>query len=173
MATQRHTIPFPDEMNAVAGAINALNTRANYAVLAYPNIANATTAGKLKTQATVTFSIAGTFYSKASADNFFDFTGETATGSAVYRAYWLYVASDGSASIAAGTDSASLATAIKALPTPDTTKSIFGVFVAGPSTTFTNALTSQGTLYNGLPIAALPHWSDATQSALPLTYVAA
>ena len=42
-----------------------------------------------------------------------------------------------------------LALALAALPAEPSDKCIAGVYVAGPSTNFANALAAQGTIYNG------------------------
>lgn len=175
MGTQRHTIPYPDEINALAGAINANYYLAAHTCVTSGAIGNGGTAGRLRITATTPFKVAGALYSKASTDDLWNLSGETATASGKYRAYHLYLAADGTASISAApsADSSSAALALLQLPAIPSTKSVIGVFVAGPSTDFTSALSSQGTIYNGLPAASLAHWSDATQAAIPLTYAAA
>lgn len=114
-------------------------------------IGNGTTAGRLRTNASVTGKIAGVDVTKASTDNLWDLSAEAATGAAAYRAYWLYINAAGAASVAAGADAASAAGALAALPAHDEAKCIVGVFVAGPSTNFANALAAQGTIHNGIP----------------------
>jgi hypothetical protein len=122
-----------------------------------PAIGNGTTAGRLRTTASATGRVAGMEVTKASTDDLWNLSGETATGAAVYRAYWLYLSAAGAASIAAGSDAASGPAALAALPSIDVAKSVWGVYVAGPSTNFANALAAQRTIYNGIPDgAALP-----------------
>lgn len=129
--------------------------RGNFSIdSASPAIANGTTAGRLRTTAAVTGKIAGVPVTKASTDDLWNLSAQTATGAAVYRAFWLYIDGSGAASIGAGADAATAALALAALPTPAEDKCIFGVYVAGPSTTFTNALAAQGTIHNGIPSGA-------------------
>lgn len=156
-------------------AINAVHARTSFAARTSGVLANATTAGKIRTTVACVFAIGGALYSQAIADNKWDFTAEAATASGKYRAYHLYLASDGTASISAAptADASSAAAALALLPAIPDTKSVIGVFVAGPSTTFTNALSSQGTLYNGLPDAAQTVTTGSTvESILPLVSVA-
>ena len=117
-------------------------------------IGNGTTPGRLRTTASVTGKIAGAPVTKASTDDLWNLSAQTATGAAAYRAFWLYIDASGVASIAAGSDAASAAAALAALPTPDESKCIIGTYVANPSTTFTNALAAQGTITNGIPAGA-------------------
>ena len=118
-----------------------------------PAIGNGTTAGKLRTTATAAGRAAGVDVSKASADDLWDLSAETDTIAAQYRAYWLYLNASGTASIVAGSNAASAALALAALPDPSATLAIWGVFVAGPSTDFNagGGLAAQGTIYNGIP----------------------
>lgn len=130
-----------------------LNSVAN-ACLGYATIANGTTNGKLKTTSTVSFKVDSQIYTKAATDDLWDLSGETSLSSGQHKAYWLYVGADGTASIEGGTVATTAAGARNALPIPSTTKSVFGVFVAGPSTNFANALSSQGTIIHGMPADA-------------------
>ena len=126
------------------------------AVLGFAAIANGTTAGRLKTTAAADFRVDGQVYSKAATDDQWSFAAEVALGAGVYRAYWLFVDAAGVASIQGGTaaSQATAALALADLPYPSATKSVFGAFVAGPSTVFTNALSAQGTIYHGVPAGA-------------------
>ena len=117
-------------------------------------IADGTTDGKIKTVASCDYKIAGQLFTKAITDDLWNLTAEVDTDGTHYRAYWLYLAANGTASIAAGTDAlTSAANAIAALPALDSSKAAIGVYVAGPSTDFNGAagLTAQGTLINGYP----------------------
>lgn len=126
--------------------------RVNGGVCVNPVVANGSTAGRLKTTANADYRIAGSLYSKSATDDLWNLSAQSATDGTHYRAFWLYVDTGGTATIVAGTDAlSSAANAIAALPAIDATKSVFGVYVAGPSTTFTNALAAQGTIYNGWP----------------------
>lgn len=131
-----------------------LNSWAN-AVLGYATIANGTTAGKLKTTSTVSHKVDGRAYTKAATDDLWDLSAETDTTGVQYRAYWLYVNASGTASIEAGSNATTGALALAALPVPSTSKSVFGVFLAGPSTDFNagGGLTGQAgaIVYHGIP----------------------
>lgn len=120
-------------------------------------IANGGTAGRLRTTATVAFTVAGSLYSKASTDDLWNLSAETNTTSGQYRAYYLYLDASGTATIGAGSNAASAAAAIAALPDVAATKSVIGTYVAGPSTDFDAAggLAAQGTIYNGYPVQAV------------------
>lgn len=116
-------------------------------------IADGTTDGKLQTTATVGYTIAGVGYSKAATDDLFNLAAETDTTASQYRAYWLYLDSSGTASIAASSNETTAALALANLPALVETKSVIGVYVADPSCDFNGAggLASQGTIYNGIP----------------------
>lgn len=119
----------------------------------YPNIGDGGTNGRLRTNATITYAIGGRLYTKASTDDLWNLSGQTTLTGSQYQAFWLYLDSSGTASIGAGSTAATAAAALLALPTRSTTKSVIGVFVAGTSTNFANALAAQGTIYNGVPDA--------------------
>jgi hypothetical protein len=160
-----------DEFRALTAAINALHARSSFSARTSGVLANATTAGKIKTTVACVFALAGALYSKAITDNLWDLTGQTATASGKYRAYHLYLDASGAASISAAptADASTAAGALALLPAIPDTKSVVGVFVAGPSTDFTAAPSSQGTLYNGLPDAAYyATVNGVAQVALPV-----
>ena len=128
--------------------------------LGFANIANGTTAGKLKSQATVPYRVDGTVYSKANTDDLWVLSGLTALTANQYQAVALYLDAAGTATIGAGTvvtntvsAAAGRLAALAVAAAIPTTKSVIGVFVAGSSgsTDYTAALTSQGTLYHGIP----------------------
>lgn len=146
---------------------NALARREGNVAKVSGAIGNGTTAGKLRTNAAITFAIKGSLYTKASTDDLWDLSAEAALAALQYKAYWLYLDSAGTATIAAGTVAASAAAAVAALPAITATKSVIGVYVAGPSTDFTSALVVQGTVHNGHP-------ADHTvvQTAAAITLVA-
>lgn len=116
-------------------------------------IGNGTTAGRLRTNASYVGRIAGLEVTKASTDNLWNLSAETNTTASQYRAYWLLLDSAGAASIGAGANAASANAALAALPALDGTKTVAGVYVAGPSTDFDagGGLAAQGTIHNGLP----------------------
>ena len=132
-------------------------------VLGYATIANGTTAGKLKTTTDAAFGIGSRVFLKAATDDLWTLSGIATMSSGQYRAVTLYIDSAGTATIDSGTVSTTAALALSLAPVIPPTKSIFGVFVAGPSTNFGSALTSQGTLYHGIPDGY------GTRSLVPLT----
>ncbi len=136
------------EMNALIARYNNVANR----VLGNPAITDGTTDGKLQ-NAAIDYSIDGKTYSKAATDDLWDLSAQTDTIAAQYRAYALYLDAAGTATIGAGSNAASAALAIAALPAFVTTKCIVGVYVAGPSTDFNGAagLAAQGTIHNGVP----------------------
>lgn len=136
---------------ALRDAINArINAHAN-ACHSYSTIANGTTNGKLKTTIAASYQIDGVLYTKAGTDDLWDLSAQTATTGAQFRAFWLYVDASGTATIEAGANAASATLARQALPVPSASKCVFGVFTAGLSTNFSNALSSQGTITHGIP----------------------
>lgn len=157
----RKTWPFP-ELTTLATAVIAgiadvvaLLYRREHEALTFGSIGNGGTAGRLRTNAAVTYRIGGTLYTKASTDDLWNLSAQTDTTGAQYRAFWLYLDSSGTATIAAGENAASAALAIAALPAVTSTKAVVGCFVAGLSTDFDAAggLAAQGTIYNGWPSA--------------------
>ena len=143
-----------NEMNAQWGALNSLVLLLAFSTLSAPGIGNGTTAGTLRTTASADYRIVNRQYTKGSTDDLWDLSGETDTAAGEYRAYYLCVDSSGTASVVAGTaDASSEAAALAQLPTHDETKSILGVFVAGPATDFDDAggLAAQGTIHDGIP----------------------
>ncbi len=135
----------------------SLHYRTLFSTFGSPAIGNGTTAGRLRTTASTTGRVAGVEVTKASTDDLWNLSGETATTASQFRAYWLYINAAGAASFAAGTNAASAAAALAALPSIAEDKCVLGVYVAGVSTNFANALAAQGTIYNGIPEgAALP-----------------
>lgn len=119
-----------------------------------PAISNGTTAGRLRTNASVVFSVGKTQFAKASTDDLWNLSAQTALAAAQYRAYWLLLDNAGAATIAVGTIQSTALLALGTLPALDGTKSVIGVYVAGPSTNFASALAAQGTIYNGIPDGA-------------------
>lgn len=153
MAAIRKTPKFMDHL---APHLIADHFRRNFSHSGVPAIGNGTTAGTLRTNASVVGHVAGVDFTKASTDDLWDLSSETDTAAATFRAYWLYVNAAGTASFAAGSDVASAAAALASLPAPDAAKCVFGVYVAGAATDFDDAggLAAQGTVYNGVPAGA-------------------
>jgi hypothetical protein len=132
----------------------SLHHRVLFSTFGLPAIGNGTTAGRLRTNASTIGRVAGVEVTKASTDDLWNLSGETATTASQFRAYWLYINAAGTASFVAGANAASAAAALEALPALDEAKCVFGVYVAGVSTNFANALAAQGTIYNGIPAGA-------------------
>lgn len=173
MAIRRTITSGRSEADALWARFASLNLLANFSTRSAPGITDGTTAGKLKTVATAAYTIAGLSYSKSATDDLWDLTAETDTGEDVYRAYWLLLDSTGAASIAAGEDAASAADALRALPALDGTKSVLGVYVAGPETDFTAALDAQGDIHDGIPDGApigVPGHTYAAPAPVELVY---
>lgn len=159
------------ELDQIIQGINALNLQANHGPVQSGAIGNGGTAGRLRTTAAITFAVAGRKYVKASTDDLWNLSAQTDTIAAQRRAFWLYLDASGTATIAAGTNAGNTdALALAALPAIDLTKSVIGVFVAGPLTNFDDAggLAAQGTIYDGIPSAALTRYNKNVQAPLPI-----
>lgn len=171
MARTFRLTPGPNFTRNLAAEFARMAFKANFSHDGAPVIANGTTAGRLRTTASVTGRIAGVNVTKASTDNFWDLSAETDTTEAAaavvgppavaetfdqYRAYWLYIDAAGAASFAASPNASTEAAAIAALPMPVETKAVWGVFVAGPACDFNAAggLAAQGTISQGIPTGA-------------------
>lgn len=154
MAQRRKNTPGPNAQLEMWRALLSLQLRVAFSAVGNPTIGNGTTAGRLATTVAVDYTVAGASANRAIADDFWNLSGETATTASQYRAYWLYVNLAGTASFVAGSNAPSEALALAALPTPADDQSIFGTYVAGPSTDFSAALVAQGTVTNGIPTGA-------------------
>lgn len=142
-----------EELDELWRRHNCLMLLLCFATLESPALDDGTTDGKIKTTVEVDYTVAGVRYTKAATDDLFDLSAETNTTASQYRAYWLYLDSSGTASIAAGSNETTEALALANLPALVETKSIIGVYVADPSCDFNGAagLAAQGTIYNGIP----------------------
>lgn len=169
MPNIRKTWPFPEITTAFAELVKAITDytgirtalialaadfdllTANAATAVY--LVDGTTDGKIATDGPSWFRINGQLYIKQTTDDLWDLSAETDTTGAQYRAYWLYLDASGTATIAAGTNAASSAAAVTALPAVAADKAVMGVYIAGPSTDFNGAagLAAQGTLVLGVP----------------------
>ena len=128
-----------------------LNSLANPAI-----IANGTTAGNLRTTATAIGPLidGDPAANLVAQDDFWDLSAETDTAAGKFRAYWLYVDVALAATfVASGSDRDTAQEALESLPDLDATKSILGVYVAGPATDFDDAggLAAQGTIHDRVP----------------------
>lgn len=170
MAAIRKTWPFNEISLAFAELVKAITDytairTATVALAADVDVAansamftiieDGTTDGYLATSGPTAYKINGQLYNKAGTDDLWNLSAQTDTTGAQYRAYWLYLDASGTATIAAGTNAASEAAAIAALPALAADKSAIGVYVAGLSTDFNGAagLAAQGTIIYGVPAA--------------------
>lgn len=158
MATLRRSTPGParTELDFLHRAVQSLKLHLCNGTQITGAIGNGGTAGRLRTTASVDYKIGQFQYTKASTDDLWNLSAETDTTASQYRAYWLYLDSSGTASIGVGSNASTAALALAALPVVTASKSVIGVFVAGPSTDFNDAggLAAQGTIYNGYPEGA-------------------
>ena len=129
---------------------------ANSATAAY--LVDGTTDGTNASDGPRWYRINGQLYVKQTTDDLWNLAAETDTTGAQYRAYWLYLDASGTATIAAGTNAASAAAAIAALPAIAADKSVIGVYVAGLSTDFNRAarLAAEGAIILSIPPAPAP-----------------
>lgn len=157
------------DLPAVRTPLASMLARFQSQVYGNPDLADGTTDGKLKTQASVGFNIGGQWYTKAVTDDLFDLSAEVDTDGTHYRAYWLLVDASGTATVLAGTDQLSAELAIANLPAPTAGTAVFGCYVAGPSTDFNGVagLDAQGDIYNGWPTAVFA--PAALTSSAPAT----
>jgi len=119
-----------------------------------PGVANGTTNGRFQITGDPAYEINGICYGKAATDNLWNLSGLTTLTGAQYQATALCLDSAGTATIVSGATAASAAAALAlGLAAVGSTVSVIGVFVAGPSTNYGNALSAQGTLYQGRPPA--------------------
>lgn len=155
-------------IDQIEAAFYLLQSWAN-ACLTYATVANGTTAGKLKTTSTISFKVDSQIYTKANTDDLWTLSAIATLGANQFRAVTLYLDAAGTATIDTGTivtntnATAGKLAALAACPVLPADKCIIGVFVAGPLTNFSNALSSQGTIYHGIPTGY------GTLSRIPLT----
>ena len=120
-----------------------------------PAIGQGTTAGKLRTNAAITYSVAGLAYKKASTDDAWACGALGTTAAGEYKALPLYI--NGAGTISLGTLTAAAASDVLAQALIDAVPAAMcrvGFFVMGPSGNFANALNAQGTSYDGSPVVA-------------------
>lgn len=142
------------ELDRLFDLANLNHQRTSFGALTFGNIGDGTTAGRLRTNAAITYAIAGQVYTKSSTDNLWNLSALTNTGAAEFQAHALCLNSSGTASLVNSGVAASAAAAMAALKALlPTDKAVVGVFVAGNSTDYDNAggLAAQGTIYNGIP----------------------
>lgn len=139
----------------VADLVRYLNAREQQGrCLTFASIGNGSTNGKIRTNAAITYRVAGQLYTKSSTDDLWDLSALTTLGASDFKAVILFLDSSGTASITACTAKSSiLLAAAEVEGNLHASKAVVGVYIAGNSTNFANALAAQGTLYNGLPEA--------------------
>lgn len=153
-------------------ALNAdvtANLAARNKVNTPPGVANGTTAGRFQHTGNLAYEINGVCYSKSAADDVWNLSGLTTLTGAQYKATALCLDSAGTATIVSGATAATAAAALAlGLAAVGSTVAVIGVFVASPSTNYSNALSSQGTLYQGRPPATATYVApDAVTPTAP------
>lgn len=157
-------VPGSDLAAAVA-QVNHLALLTANRVLADGGIGGGTTTSRARSNATITYTIDGEFFSKASTDNLWILTGTTLTAGQV-NVWVLYLDSSGNASVGEGTAATSAANVV--LPAIPQDKAIVGsvqvtcnssTFV--PGTTALNAGTVTTVYRDGIPAAYLRPIGDA------------
>lgn len=135
--------------------------------LTWAVLADGSSNKKIKTTADITYRIDGQLYLEAATDD--EWSVASQPKPTHFVAYWLYLDSSGAATISApGTDSASVAAAILALPAITADRAIVGVYVSSDSEDFAAAAACAGTYYTGIPEA---YWS-AKMAASTITATA-
>lgn len=185
MPTIRKTWPFPEISTAFGEVVKIITdyTAVRTALLALavdlgafrsarnkvntpPGVANGTTAGRFQHTGNLAFEIDGICYSKSATDDVWNLSGLTTLTGAQYQATALCYDAAGTQSIVTGATAASAAAALAlGLAGVGSTVAVIGVFVAGPSTNYGNALSSQGTLYQGRPLATATYAAPAAVTA--------
>lgn len=131
-----------------------------------PGVANGTTNGRFQITGDPAYEINGICYGKAATDNLWNLSGLTTLTGAQYQATALCLDSAGTATIASGATAATAAAALAlGLAAVGSDVAVIGVFVAGPSTNYGNALSAQGTLYQGRPLATATYAAPAAVTA--------
>lgn len=154
----------PEKLVRIVKAMNAERWQSQ--LCSNPAIANGTTAGYLKTVNSITYKIAGRTYTKGATDDLWNLTAPTDTAAGEYQAVILFLDASGTASITACTIKSTAALALAEVEANlDNAKAAIGVFVAGPSTDYDAALSSQGTIYNGVPDGAFAYTLPITLTA--------
>jgi len=131
-----------------------------------PGVSNGTTNGRFQHTGNLAYEIGGLVYSKTAADDVWNLSGLTTLTGAQYQATALCLDSAGTATIVSGATAATAAAALAlGLAAVGSTVSVIGVFVANPSTNYGSALSAQGTLYQGRPLATATYSAPAAVTA--------
>jgi hypothetical protein len=164
--------PHPDslpnvlknEYNTLRAATEALRSATLNRVLADGGAVIATTKSKVRSNATITYTVDGEFKSKASTDDLWTLTGAN-LADGYKRTYLLLLDAAGAASVLASDDV--LAAGTVTLPAWPASKAVVGsvtVATAGaafvPGTTLLDAVTVTDTYFDGVPAAMLPAAPD-------------
>jgi hypothetical protein len=123
--------------------------------LTFANIGNGTTAGRLRTNAAISYSINGQIYTKASTDDFWNLSALTALTATQFRAHALCILANGNAALINGPVATTSDAALEGLTWDliEESRVVVGIYVAGNSTDYTAALAAQGTIVHGWPNA--------------------
>ncbi len=149
-----------DGYNTARATIVALRNALLNRVLSDGGVGIATTASKVRSSATIVYTVDGEFKSKASTDDLWTLTGSN-LADGYKRVYLLLLDAAGAASVAASNDV--LVAGTNTLPAFPASKAVVGsvlVATAGaafvPGTTLLSAGTVTDTYFDGLPAAMLP-----------------
>jgi hypothetical protein len=153
-----------DEYNTARATIRALWFAMLNRVLSDGGVGIATTKSKVRSNATILYTVNGEFKSKASTDDLWTLTGAN-LADGYKRTYLLLLDADGAATVSASNDV--LAAGTNTLPAFPADKAVVGsvtVATAGaafvPGTTLLDAVTVTDTYFDGLPAAMLPEPPD-------------
>lgn len=151
--------------DALQAARNKVNTP--------PGVANGSTAGKFQHTGDPAYEINGICYGVSATDDAWDLTGLDACAADEWHGVALCVNAAGAYSIVEGNYSDvsaadALATCLAAV---GSSVAVVGVFVGGNSCDFTSALSDQGALYQGRPVATATYSAPAAVSEAAVTLV--
>lgn len=152
------------QYNTARSALHALWMFCLNRVLSDGGVGIATTKSKVRSNATIAYTVNGEFFSKASTDDLWTLTGGN-LADGYKRTYLLLLDSAGAASVSASNDV--LAAGTVTLPAFPASKAVVGsvtVATSGaafvPGTTLLDAATVTDTYFDGVPAAMLPEPPD-------------
>ncbi|MBU1082522.1 MAG: hypothetical protein KKB59_18695, partial [Spirochaetes bacterium] len=156
---------LPSAATLAGGAITVANTASHVGGLSNPVdanhvnrplstgiVADGTSDGKIKTTATIYYTIHGQIYTKTATDDLWDLSGMVDTGGAEYKAYRLCLNAGGSASVVESSVQATASAAHGALAAASDTVCQVAEYIANPNCDFNGiaGLAAQGTQYDGI-----------------------
>lgn len=154
-----------DEYNTLRASVEALRSAALNRVLSDGGAGIGTTTSKVRSNATITFTVDGEFKSKASTDDLWTLTGAVIPAGQK-RSYLLLLDSAGVATVSAS--DTVLVAATVTLPAWPASKAVVGMVTVSngsggnftPGTTALNAASITTTYFDGVPAAMLPAAPD-------------